>query len=152
MEAMMVVAVLGIVFSIGPQALTQIARFYYLHTAKIEIQRDARDCLDTINRFLRQASATSVVIDQVAGQPPYSRIAFSLPSGGNMEFYQKGTYLYQVGSSTNTISGNVEFIAFTYPRTDDPTIISVALTMEKSTFEGRLKALELSIEKVRVMN
>ena len=31
-------------------------------------------------------------------------------------------------------------------------LTSVALTMEKTTFQGAYKALELSIEKVRIMN
>ena len=54
--------------------------------------------------------------------------------------------------SSVAITGNLRYIAFTYPRSDDPTIISVAVTMEKATYEGGTKALELSIEKVRIMN
>jgi len=64
-----------------------------------------------------------------------------------MSFYQQGTVLYQVAQSTTAISQNLHYIAFTYPRTDDPTIISVAITMEKATYEGGYKALELSIRK-----
>ncbi len=67
-----------------------------------------------------------------------------------MMFYQNGKSLYQVAGSTTLISNNVQYIAFTYPRTDDPTIMSVALTMEKATYQGGYKALELSIQKVRI--
>ncbi len=151
-ETMMVVAILGILFSVGPQLLTQVTRYYYLHNAKIEIQRDARAALDIINRFLRQAVSTGITINQVAGQPPYSRISFTTEGGQPMQFYQQGTTLYQVAQSTTKLSNNLHYIAFTYPRSDDPTIISVAMTMEKATYEGGYKALELSIEKVRVMN
>ncbi len=154
-ELMLVVAILGIVFSMGPQLLTQVTRYYYLHNAKIEIQRDARSALDTMNRYIRQATATGIRIDEVAGQPPYSQISFTTEAGVDMKFYQQGTNLYQVSravQSTVLLSSNLRYIAFTYPRSDDPTIISVAMTMEKATYQGGTKALELSIEKVRVMN
>jgi hypothetical protein len=152
MEAMMVVAIVGLVAFVAPTLMIHVVRFYQLHEAKVEIQRDARACLDLVNRFLRQAQSASVVIDQAAGQPPYSRVSFTTVQGQGMSFYQSGTTLYQVAQSTTAISQNVRFIAFTYPRSDDPTIVSVALTMEKATYEGGYKALELSIQKVRVMN
>ncbi len=151
-EAVIVIAIIGILFTIGPSMVTNTVRFYQLHSAKIEIQRDARAALDTINRLLRQAVSASVVIDQVTGQPPYSRISFQTVQGVNRSFYQSGNQLYSVGGSSTTLSANLRFIAFTYPRSDDPTIISVALTMEKATYLGGSKALELSVEKVRVMN
>lgn len=151
-EVMLTVAIMGIVMMIGPRLLIQTVRFIQLHNAKVEIQRDARVCLDIINRFIRQAKGYTVVIDQAANQAPFSRISFTTVSGQPVQFYQSGTQLYEVTDSTVAISNNVRYIAFTYPRSDDPSIISVALTMEKSTFEGGNKALELSIEKVRVMN
>jgi prepilin-type N-terminal cleavage/methylation domain-containing protein len=151
-ELMIVVAIIGIAAMIAPRMFEQVIRYYQLHNAKIEIQRDARASLDGINRFLRQAQSSTVNVDQLTGQPPYSRITFTTTSGSTMIFYQKGTSLYEVGTSTTILSHNLHYIAFTYPRSDDPTIISVALTMEKSTFQGQYKALELSIQKVRVMN
>src|SRR5258706_8146289 len=112
-ETLMVVMILGIIFMIGPQLLRQVTAYYYLHNAKIEIQRDARACLDTMNRFIRQAASSSVVIDQATGQPPYSRISFTTESGQTMQFYQKGNALYQVAQSTMVISNNLRYIAFT---------------------------------------
>jgi prepilin-type N-terminal cleavage/methylation domain-containing protein len=151
-EVLIVVAIIGFVVMAGPTLLIQMSRFYYLHNARVEIQRDARASLDNINRFLRQATASSTTIDQVTGQPPYSRISFTTVGGQTMQFYQSGAKLYQVAQSTTLLSNNLRYIAFTYPRTDDPTILSVAITMEKATYEGGSKALELSIEKVRIMN
>jgi uncharacterized protein (TIGR02599 family) len=151
-EMMMTVAILGIIAMVGPEIIVQTIRFYQLHEAKIEIQRDARACLDLIDRFLRQAQSATVVVDQATNQPPYSRVTFTTIQGQGMSFYQSGNTLYQVAQSTTVISENVQYIAFTYPRTDDPTIISVALTMQKSTYQGGSKALELSIQKVRVMD
>jgi prepilin-type N-terminal cleavage/methylation domain-containing protein len=152
MEALMVAAIIGFVVLIGPKTMVALVKFYQLHFAKIEIQRDARAALDLINRFLRQAKSTSVIIDQATNQPPYSRISFQTIDGENMMYYQQGNTLYQVYRSTTVIAKSLRYVAFTYPRSDDPTIISVAVTMEKATYQGGSKALELSIEKVRVMN
>jgi Tfp pilus assembly protein PilW len=151
-EAMIVCAIIGMVVVAAPTLFTQVYKFYQLHNAKVEIQRDARAALDIINRFLRQAKSYTVVVDQISGQPPFSRISFTTIEGQNMIFYQSGNTLYQVAQSTTAISQNLHYIAFTYPRTDDPTIISVAMTMEKNTYQGLYKALELSIEKVRIMD
>jgi prepilin-type N-terminal cleavage/methylation domain-containing protein len=152
MEMMLVVAILGVIATVGPTLFTKVFQFYQLHNAKLEIQRDARAALDTINRFLRQGQSATVVIDQFAGQPPFSRISFTTTQSQSVMFYQSGTTLYQVLQSTNAICRNVRFIAFTYPRSDDPTIVSIALTTQKSTYQGLYKALQLSIQKVRVMD
>lgn len=152
-EMMIVVAIMGIVSSTGPLLLTQLQNFYLMTTARNEIERDARASLDTINRYLRQARDSTIVIDTPSGQGPYSRIRFTHIDGRSMEFRQSGANLMQViGNNTSTISRNVVYIAFTFPRTDDPTIVSVSMTMGKSIQLGRRKVLELTIQKVRVMN
>jgi prepilin-type N-terminal cleavage/methylation domain-containing protein len=151
-EMLMVVAILGILALVGPRMIVNLVQFIQLHTAKTEIQRDARAALDIVNRFLRQAKGYTIGIDQITGQPPYSRISFQTFEGRTMMFYQQGTRLYQVDRSTTMVTNNLRYIAFTYPRSDDPTLLSVAITMEKSTYQGGSKALELSIEKVRIMN
>ncbi len=154
-ELMLVVAIVGIVFSIAPQLMIQMTRFFRQNRARIEIQREARTALDLINRNLRQAKATSIVIDQVAGEPPYSRITFTrLVAGGtaDMKFYQEGNFLYMVRDSTVPISRNLRYLGFSYPRTDNDKLISVSLTTETGTYEQQTKALQLSVDKVRIMN
>jgi hypothetical protein len=70
-----------------------------------------------------------------------------------MEFRQSGSSLIQVnGGTTSTISKNLVYIAFTFPRSDDPSIVSISITMGKSIELGRRKVLELTIQQVRVMN
>ena len=150
-ELMVVLAIIGLFTLLAPTMFTHTIRFWYLHTAKVEIQRDARAAFSNINRFLRQATYTSITIDNAAGQPPCSRISFTTVQGQRYLFYQKNNSLYQVAQSTATLSTNLRYIAFTYPRSDDPTIISVSMTMEKATYQGGTKALELSVEKVRIM-
>jgi prepilin-type N-terminal cleavage/methylation domain-containing protein len=152
-EVMMVVAIIGILATVVPTMVIQMQNFFLMTSARYEIQRDARTTLDTVNRYLRQAVASTVIMDTPAGQGPYSRIRFKHVDGRYMEFRQQGSKLIQViGTATSSVSNNLIYIAFTYPHTDDVSIISVSITMGKSIQLGRRKVLELTIQKVRVMN
>lgn len=152
-ELMMVVAIIGILATVGPTMMLQMQNFFLMTSARYEIQRDARTTLDTVNRYMRQAVATTVIMDTPDGQGPYSRIRFQHVDGRYMEFRQSGSKLIQViGTTQSVVSTNLIYIAFTYPRTDDISIISVAITMGKAIQLGRRKVLELTIQKIRVMN
>jgi prepilin-type N-terminal cleavage/methylation domain-containing protein len=152
-ELLLVVAILGIISSIGPLLLNNLQNFYLMTTARNEVQRDARVALDTINRYMRQAKYASVTIDTPTSGGPYSRIRFSHVDNRYIEFRQEGSNLIQmVGNNRSILSKNLYYIAFTYPKTDDPTIVSVSITMGKNIQLGRRKVLELTIQKVRIMN
>ena len=151
-ETMLVVAIIGILATVGPTMMTQLQNFFLMTTARNEIERDARNTLDLMNRMIRQARYGTIVVDS-NGQGPYSRIRFMHIDGRYMEFRQSGTSLIAKFNGTESvISKNLVYIAFTFPRTDDPTIVSVSLTMGKAIQLGRIKVLELTIQKVRVMN
>ncbi len=158
MEMMVVVGVMGIVVLAAPRLFSGVYRFTQLAVARAEIQKNARASLSNLNRGLRQARADSVVVDQVAGQPPHSRIAFTRykPDGSTeaVSYYQTGKTLYISvgGGGGKKVADNLRYIAFTYPKTDDAYIISISLTFEKSTYEGGAKALQMAVEKVRIMN
>lgn len=152
-EMMMVVAIIGILATVAPTMLTSMQNFFLMTSARYEIQRDARTTLDTVNRYMRQAVAASVVMDTPAGQGPFSRIRFRHVDGRYMEFRQSGSKLVQViGTAESVVSDNLIYIAFTYPHSDDTSIISVSITMGKNIQLGRRKVLELTIQKIRVMN
>lgn len=152
-ETMMVVAIIGILATVGPAMLMQMQNFFLMTSARYEIQRDARTTLDTVNRYMRQAVASTVIMDTPVGQGPFSRIRFRHVDGRYMEFRQSGGNLIQViGTAESIVSKNLVYIAFTYPHTDDTSIISVSITMGKSIQLGRRKVLELTIQKIRVMN
>lgn len=157
-EMMVAVAILGILALIGPPLMIGMQNFFLMTSARTETQRDARACLSEINRFLRQAEASTVVIDSASNQGPYSRITFSLLDGRTMSFSQLGDELVQTskssGGSTSSVvlTRNLSYIAFTYPATDDVSIISVAITMSKNIQLGKSKVLELTVQKVRIMN
>lgn len=150
---MIAVAIISIVFMIGPRLIVDITRLSSLNRARLETLGDARDTLSVINRTLRQASMASIVVTQETGQPPYSSISFKTSDGRLLKYYQSNQNLEFVNNgSTGTLTNNLRFIAFTYPRTDDSSIISVSVTFEKATYEGGAKALQMAIEKVRIMN
>lgn len=157
-ELMIVVAILGIMVSAAPRLLTGIYRFTRMITAKAEIQKNARGSLSNINRGLRQAQASSIVIDQLTGMPPHSRITFTRykPDGSTeiVSYYQseKKLYMSTGGAAGKKVADDLRYIAFTYPKSDDGYIISISVTFERATYEGASKALQMAVEKVRVMN
>ena len=150
---MVVTAILGIIAMTVPQLIKNVTRVTRLNTARIETQRIARDALSRINQSLRQAKATSIVITQETNQPPCSSITFQTSDGRTLKYFQSDKNLdFVQNSSTSTLATGIRYIAFTYPRTDDATILSVSITTEKDTYEGGSKALQMAIEKVRIMN
>ena len=158
MELMVVVAILGVIVSAAPRLLNGIYRFSRLSTARLEIQKNARAALSNINRGLRQAQASSVVIAQLSGMPPHSRITFDRykPDGSieTVSYYQAGKVLYlsSQGATGKKVADDLRYLAFTYPKSDDESIISISVTFERATYEGGAKALQMAVEKVRVMN
>lgn len=152
-EMLMVVAIIGILASVGARLLLQINRYFIMTNSRAELQREARAAMYVMNRNLRQGSIGSITIDRAASQPFYSRLTFTKITGDRMIFSQNGTNLVQtVGTKTRILTKNVKYLAFTFPRSDDLSVISVALTLEKRIYEGRTKALHMASEKVRVMN
>lgn len=152
-ELMIVVAIVGSVSTVGPLMLTQLQNFYLMTTARNDIERDARNSLDFMNRFLRQAVDGTIVIDTPASQGPYSRVRFKHIDGRYVEFRQSGSSLLAVvDRNTTVLSKNLVYIAFTFPRSEDPTIVSVSMTMGKAIQLGRRKVLELTIQQVRIMD
>jgi len=152
-ELMIVVAIVGIIASLAPTLIKNISRFSQLSDARLETQKNVREALTQINQALRQASASSIIISQETNQPPYSSILFDTVDGRTLKYYQSGKSLFFVkNGSTKTLSKNLRYLAFLPPKTEDPNILSVSVTFEKGTYEGQTKALQMSIEKVRIMN
>ena len=153
MEVLMAVAITGIVALLTPQIITHTVKIYVLSRAKLELQREARSAMYLVTREIRQAQSGSILIDQMVGQPYYSRIRFSLIQGTSITIAQSGTSLILTrGNTSTTLSKNLVFLSFTFPRSDDLTIISVAMTLQEQIYNGMYKALHMASERVRVMN
>ncbi|MGQ0644963.1 MAG: PulJ/GspJ family protein [Elusimicrobiota bacterium] len=154
-ELMISVAVLGVIFALAPRALLDTYNFFRMSMVRAEIQRDARASLDLMNRELRQARAASVIVDRLSSsQPPYSRATFYTISNSTMSFWQDGNRLrmYETSRATRTVAENLRYVAFTYGESPNESILSVSVTFEKSLYAGKSKALQMAVEKVRIMN
>ena len=134
-------------------------RFYKTIQAKGEVQRDTRAILDVINRNMRQAYSSTLVITRFnSSQPPCSMVTFEYIDGSNIRFYQLNNKLYMGRSYTsgvwkdNMIGTNLRTLFFAYPRTDDPTDLSVSLCFEKGTYQGQKENFQLSVIMIRIMN
>lgn len=151
---------MGLLISVGGAFLIGGIKFYRLTMAKGEIQRDARRVIDLLSRNLRQGFSTTVTVSRYnTSQPPCSLIQFSHIDGNDYRFYQMNDKLYmglRVTGTTNwndrQLADNLRTLFFAYPRIDDAGIISVSMCFEKSTYQGASKTLQLSVEKVRIMN
>ena len=153
MEMMMVVAIIGTLVFIGPQILTQTLKVFVLQKAKLALQREARAATYVITRELRQAESNTIIIDQAAGQPYYSRIRFTLDQGINVTIAQNGSNLVLTrGNTVTTLTTELAYLSFSFPESDDMTIVSVSLTLQEQIYNGLFKALHMASEKVRVMN
>jgi len=152
-ELMVVVAIMGVLVMIGPNLYIQVRRFFFLNNARIELQETARATLEMVTRRLRQAKSATLVMDEYPGQPYYSRISFTDIDGNLNTFYQNGKNLMTVvHGSTATLTTDLRYLAFALPRSDDLGIVSVSITLERSTYGGQTKALHMASEKVRVMD
>ena len=153
-EAMLTVAIVGILASLSVTTMIQVQRFFIMTKARADLQKEARGIMYIITRELRQAQNSKITIGRnTNSQPYYSQISFTKQQGTAMSFFQSGYQLKQTwGGSTRTLSKNLCYLAFSFPRSDDMTIVSVSMTLQLTIFEGKKKALHMASEKVRVMD
>src|SRR3989338_616048 len=149
MELLLVVAILGILSTMGARLMIQVNRYFQLTVARTDLQKEARAAMYLISRNLRQAQAATIIIDRAVGQPFYSRITFLKIQGGSVRYYQNGNQLVQTVDGRNQIlTKNLRYLAFSFPRSDDLSIVSVSMTLEKATYQGKKKALQMASERV----
>lgn len=152
-ETLMVLAITGVIVMAAPTLINQTVKFFVLGKVRIELQREARAAMYVITRELRQAESNTIVIDQISGQPYYSRIRFTKIQGIAVTMAQQGSSLLLTeGLEVSTMTKNLAFLSFAFPRSDDMTILSVSLTLQEQIYGGAYKALHMASEKVRVMN
>lgn len=160
MEMLIVVGIVSTLFAVAAPILLQANRQFIMIRTKLELQQEARGIMYVLTRALRQAQVETIVIGRAnTSQPYYSKIQFTTEQSSStvvsnsFVFQQEGTVLYQVfGSGKRVLTRNLNYLAFSFPRTDDMSMISVSLTLQKNIYEGRTKALHMASEKVHVMN
>ena len=89
-----------------------------------------------------------------ASQPYYSKITFDTLTDTDVQFWQEDKTLRMTenGGATRDVAGNLKYLAFTYAETDNDSIVSLSISFEKKISGSRTKALQMAVEKVRVMN
>ena len=160
MEMLVVVGIVSTLFTVAAPIMLQANRQFIMVRTKVELQQEARGVMYIITRALRQAQSDSIVISRAnASQPYYSKITFTTEQSSTtyvsntFVFQQEGTVLYQLlNAQKRVLSKNLNYLAFTFPRSDDMGMISVSITLQKNIYEGRTKALHMASEKVRVVN
>jgi prepilin-type N-terminal cleavage/methylation domain-containing protein len=153
LETMLTVAIVGMLFAIGAKVMLQANNYFVFSKTKGDLQGQARSAMYIMTRELRQAVSSSIVLDQYPGQPFYSRITFNKLDGTTTQFAQHGTSLWLIkGIHVDTMTTHVEYMAFTFPRSDDMTILSVSMTLQEVTYDNKTKALHMASEQVQVMN
>lgn len=157
-EAVMTAGAAGIVALIAASMMLQVTRFDRQVSARAGVQRDSRISLEVIERELSQARGRSILIDRYdADQPPYSRVTFGTLDGRTISYYQRGSRLYRRllvngAPSTAVVATGLRRVVFSYPMSDAAALVSIGLTFERKTYQGRDKSLQLSLAKVRVQN
>jgi len=174
LETMLVVAIVGTIAGIGGKMMLQVNRYFEMTKARSDLEKEARGIMYVITRELRQAQSPSIALTRVANsQPYYSMINFTKQQGTGVTIYQNGNLLCYaakaatftlnsggklvcrtptVGGNDTLLSAHLRYLAFTFPRTDDMTIISVSMTLQTAVYQGRTKALHMASQQVRIMD
>jgi Tfp pilus assembly protein PilE len=155
-ELMITVVILSVIMLGIQEFFGSGLRFFRSNQIKAEIQRNARTSISLMNRKLREAKSSTITIDRVnSSQPPCSRVTFSTIDSESLSFYQSGTKLYiadLLRGSTKEMAQDLRVLLFAYPMLYDDKILSISLCFEKGTGSLEQKALQMSVEKIRLMN
>ncbi|MCX7905287.1 MAG: prepilin-type N-terminal cleavage/methylation domain-containing protein [Elusimicrobiales bacterium] len=153
-ELMGVVVIVSIVISIGIPIVRSMNENIMMSRTRLTLQQDARNVMSILNRFLREAKASSIVVSRYdLSQPFCSYIRFTTIDSKTYEFYQSGKKLVlRQSNMTKILSEDVRYLAFTFPDSSNMYIVSVSITFERELFAGRKKAIHVASEKIRIMN
>jgi prepilin-type N-terminal cleavage/methylation domain-containing protein len=162
-EVLLVTAILGVISLVIPKLMQQTNQFFLMNRSRMEVQQEARMIISNVAKNLRQANASSIVISQDAGQPPYSGITFvkrnktlgsNNANGDTVQYVLRsgGRFFMSINGKEALLSSNVAFVAFGFPRTDDRQVVTFSISVGKSVGAGKTKLLHVTSEKIGVMN
>lgn len=153
-ELMAVVVIASILVVVGIPIVRSMNENIMMSKTRLKLQQDARNIMSILNRFLREAKASSIVISRYNSSQPFcSYLKFTTIDEKTYEFYQQGKRLVvKEGSMVNVLSEDIRYLSFIFPDSSNMSILSVSITFEKDLFAGRKKAIHVASEKIRVMN
>jgi len=122
------------------------------------LQRGARMTLEQMAQGLRQAKPGTVTIDSLAGEPNYSRVAFTHVKEQAWQFYKQGDRVYVVrprlGTTifqTDSLTERVEALQFTYPSFQDTALLDIGITLSQTAYRDHIVRLQLT-QRVEMRN
>ena len=153
-ELLVVSAIVAIILSLGSTLFIRMDTFFRISIAKIETQRDARNLINLLSQDIRQARSSLITLSREnASQPPYSKITFQNTAGDTIIFWQEGRILNMKKNGTTTgLAKNLRSLFFTYPETDNPTLITILLSVDKRADNQRTFAMQMGGETIRLLN
>lgn len=158
-ELMIVVAIMGLLSLMFRRTISNVWKEFKLAQVKIELQREGRLAINSISRDLKQASLSTLRIGpETLGEPQLSSMTFTKTaktSGGpeaQVSYFARGTDLVRnQGGQEMVLSKNLAFLAFVPPRSNDMSVLSVSLKLEKPTYDGQTKSFSASLDKVKIL-
>lgn len=153
-ELMIVSAIVAVIASLGSSLYIKMNSFFRVSMAKVETQRDVRNLMELITREIRQAKASQVALSrETSSQPPYSKITFQNIQGDTVIFSQNGRTMTMIQNGSSTVlAKNLHSLLFYYPSTDNPNLITVLLSIEKTAEGNKNYALQMGGETIRLLN
>jgi prepilin-type N-terminal cleavage/methylation domain-containing protein len=153
-ELMVVSAIVAIVASLGSTLYIKMNTFFRVSIAKIETQRDVRNVMNLLTREIREAKASEVTLSrETASQPPYSKITFQNLPGETVSFWQNNRVLsMKKNGQVSVLANNLHSLFFSYPSTENPNLITVLLSIEKTAEGKKNYALQMGGETIRLLN
>lgn len=159
-EILLVVTLAGILALMAAPLVKNVIKSLRVTQTKTELQTEARTAMSAMTRNLRAGIASTVSIGRLnADQLQCSKIEFvkiAKTEGTQnilMKYYQDGPRLYEVvNGSTRTLTENLRFVSFIFPKTDDTSLLAISLTLEKQDYLGQHTSRVPLSDKVQIMN
>lgn len=161
-ELLIVTAITGVLLVIVPKLLMQTFSFFSRQRVMTGLEHEGRNATDLLLRFLRDGRASTLVIDEFPNSPPeapFSRVSFTTIQGAKMSLHKEGSLLVQTsqlpGSAVpvrTVLSKSLNTLIFTCARSDDPSAVSVSLSLERTLPDSTVKTMNFTIRHVRLMN
>lgn len=131
---------MGVIAVLVPQALSKIYQLFTVNQARIECQRDLRDCLFQIEKDLNQARSSTVRVSREANQPVFSKIVFQTLSGSTTTYRQEGRRLIvNRGSGDTLLTRNLMSVSFLLNEMGQSRSVHVALVVGKDNDRNHKK-------------
>ncbi len=153
---MVLVGALGAIFvGLSSLAVKQLVDHALRHRVQGQLALEALNGLDTMLQFLRNARSNTVVLSGTA-QYPWSNLQFDNLNAGQITHYQfslspDDSVAYMTVRTPNNIQlqpkpmmHNVAYLIFSFPRGDDPTLMTIAFRLRASTGANRFATIDRS--------